>query len=298
MNISIHNGVVLCGVNDRCWMLETDFNSETGETLLHLVKSFQTVEFGGVEDDPYQKIVKFAPDGSISATSGSDQSIKVWKEAKMLFRIDSGEVFDFSFGPGSRRLFYTTNNALVSYDLEQKTSRELAKPLSRFQFSCVLALRSGLVVVENSADRCKSTLIFRDFEGILARLSLPVRKAVTSVAVDHEESCLAFGCADGSVGLVLLASRKLIFLQYHLHSFAVTSVQVSSIDGKDFLVISGSPDGNIKIKKGPLRTSAPSLLFTILIFVLALLVVYAAYLIQNDPEYVHEVIEHANSLLR
>lgn len=280
-------------MNDRCWLLELaeDESDESGSCAsLHLIKTFLT-DFG--EDDSYQKVVRYSPNGEMFATAGTEGVIRVWNESKKLYEIEAKDVCDLTFSDADTMfLAFVTPNHLIIYDMDTIDQKAVATPSEGFQFRCIAHVTGlGFAAAENGKNRKSATITIWETLSLksIKIIRLPVSKPITTIASEPSSSFLAFGCADGTVGVICLQRFKVLFIS-QAHSFAVTSVQVtrSNMDSKDFLLISGSADGTIKTSTKPPSTSHAGFLF--LVF-LSILILILAYIIRQQPDIVNNVVE-------
>lgn len=210
-----------------------------------------------------------------------DGFIRVWNGNGKVGEIESGEASDLSFNRDGSCLAYTSTKSLNLYDISNSAEIRKLSASKDCQFRCIHWLSDDrILVIENSVDRKQSKLvIFSDSQLKVSKVrTIPVKKSVSATAIDSSESLLSFGCADGTVGVFSLLSMKVIVLIPNYHSFAVTSVQLATTE-THILLISGSPDGFLKIVKR-LKSSSPTR--SIVLVVMVILVAIVAFLVQNE----------------
>lgn len=259
---------------------------EEGRSL-ELVTSFRT-DYG--QGDSYQKSIVPSPSGRLYGTIGTDGCLLVWEKNELVNEIDAGsEVMGAAFLPNEKSLFYATNDSIFSHKTGANDSTFIQKGKEGMEYRCLACTKDQIIVVENHKDRSGSfiTAYSVDEFRLLRSRKLPVKKAVTGIALSNDGDSLAFCSADGTVGIMSASTFKVLKTIPNLHSLSITAVQVFSVDGVLFL-LSGSPDGNVKITK--LGTSSSVIFWLVLFALLALLV---SYLVQTYPQHTSELIKFA-----
>ena len=268
------------GVEDRCWQVEfrdpEDEDEIEDDPRLSLLKTFLT-DFA--PEDSYQKVVKHSEDGALFATLGSEGVARVWEDAgKKVFEVEAKDATDLAFSDAALMyLAIVTPTRMIIYDADTgEFVRAHQITTEGYQFRCVsYAAGFGFVAVENSSDRKSSQItIFKEPTVVTGRVA--VKKAITAISV--EGGYAGFGCADGTVGLFGLSSLKTLHVSQALHSFAVTSVHLS-LEKDQFVLISGSADGTVRVTKKPIKASTTWIVWLLL----ALIILAAAYYAQQHP---------------
>lgn len=261
-------------MNDRCWVVALEDEGRAME----LVTSFGT-DFG--QGDSYQKAIVTCPASDLFCTIGTDSYARIWLNGELQHEIHAGEeIVSAAFTSDASCLIFATASQIKIYSLKTKQSELVQKPRDKHEYRCLAATSDKLLVVENRRDRSGSRISSwsLDHLRLLRSKTLPVKKAVTTIATSQEGDYVAFSSADGTVGILSTSTLGVVRTISNLHSLSVTSVQITgSADG--LCLISGSPDGTVKITKCRPKGSFP---FLILLF--ALLAVIISYLVKVYPE--------------
>ncbi len=248
------------GVNDRCWTVQIE------DDELSLVKTFRT-DFTDGAVDSYQKLVKFSPDGSIFATSGTDGFIRVWNGSKKTEITVGSEVADMAF-LDEHLLVYVVEGKMVCYDISKGSPIYDRSSSDGWQYRCVQVSDNRIYTIENSKDRRYSRVSVFDGGELVSSRPVSVRKAITTF--NASSGLGSFGCADGSIGVIRLSDLSTCFFKHAVHSFAVTSIQITDVQN-GYLLLSGSADGSVKMIKSTPSSSRMLIILAILVLLIALL---------------------------
>lgn len=251
---------------------------------MELVTSFRT-DFG--QGDSYQKTIITCPGTDLFCTIGTDSYARIWLYGELKHEIHAGEeVISAAFNADASCLIIATAAHIKIYSLKTKQTELVQKPRDNHEYRCLLATGDKLLVVENRKDRSGSRISSWSLSNLrlLRSTTLSVKKAVTTIATTKEGDFLAFSSADGTVGILSTSTLGVIRTVSNLHSLSVTSVQITnSVEG--LCLISGSPDGTVKITK-----CRPQRSFSFVILLFTLLAIIISYLVKAYPEQTLELI--------
>jgi WD40 repeat protein len=272
---------VAAGVNDRCWLMEKEIDSNN----LNLIRTTRC-DFSN-DDDGYLKVIRFSQDGRLMLTGGVDGKGRIWwiPEVRLLSTIDKGlkEIIDGDFDSKFEYSLLLSMDHLVVVELGinkavvtseslnkinnqspnlVKSNEDLTKlrnvklslkPSVGFKFKCARFDPSNsniLYVTENCNNRNGSYLTVMNLSTCKREKGcrLPIKKNSTAMSISKDGKFLSIGYSDGSLVVLNTSSLKIYLCRYSIHPFPVTGL---AIDLSTRNLISSSADGTILIHKIP-----------------------------------------------
>ncbi|KAG1696152.1 Prolactin regulatory element-binding protein [Nymphon striatum] len=268
-------------VNDNSSSTEIGFDvTETSSTQTDFSK-----------DDPFQKVVRTTPDGSLIITAGSDGSIRSWKYPKLqllyTIKAHTSEVDDIDISPSGNKIVsvgsdghsYIWKTKDGSKDVELKwnppnTQDKYLMKLCRFGRVEGKSSKPGLFTVATPAIRKKPAapcyiIKWNTTDFLPAKVIVAGTDIISTLAINDDGRFLAVGTLSGSVHIYIAYNLKRLKAIEDVHNIFVTGLEFLSSSehtkmitgGKEASVVSVSVDNHICVNHIDERISEILFLF-------------------------------------
>lgn len=215
-----------------------------------ICKKRAQLEISGV--DGYIKCV--SQQGSQCAAGTNDGKVHIFRFPSLIKLTNGiveteGEVEDVLLGAATgERVFILTKNQILMHRIEKQTidfagAISIRPPREEHHFRCIGQLSTGnLIVAINGRDRKSAFLCLYTQELEFLRCIQCFNKPITSISISFDQTTVAFGTSDGSLGVVNVEEWSVKCMFREVHDFAITGVAIDN-GGKN--VFACSPNGKL-----------------------------------------------------
>ena len=215
-----------------------------------ICKKRTQLEISGM--DGYIKCV--SQQGSHCAAGTNDGKVHIFRFPSLIKLTDGiveteGEIEDVLLGAATgERVFILTKNQILMHRIERQSidfssAVSVRPPREEQHFRCIGQLSTGnLVVAVNGRDKKSAFMCLYTQELEFLKCIQCFNKPITSISISFDQTTVAFGTSDGSLGVVGVEEWNVKCMFKEVHDFAITGVAIDN-GGKN--VFACSPNGKL-----------------------------------------------------
>ncbi|ORZ23331.1 quinon protein alcohol dehydrogenase-like superfamily [Absidia repens] len=203
---------MLTGVNDNCRFFDI------GETSISLKNAVKTLD--SLQEDDYQKTVRFSKDGSLLATGTTDGLANVYSYPTLelvvkVQVVENNDVLDVDINEENAKLTAVVPDALKLISLRGRNAGTIIQTVSvsvvskhklqfrAFRYGMGLSENLGFAVANGIGKSKGGFIVILDAHTLeVKRVQQVSKKPITTFCLSPDGSVIGYGCADFEVSLL------------------------------------------------------------------------------------------------
>ncbi|CAO3591295.1 unnamed protein product [Absidia cylindrospora] len=268
---------MMAGVNDNCRLFDI------GETSISLKNAVKTLD--SVQEDDYQKTVRFSKDGSLLATGTTDGLANVYSYPTLelvvkVQAVENNDVLDVDINEENAKLTAVVPDALKLISLRGRNAGTIIQTVSvsvvskhklqfrAFRYGTGLSENLGFAVANGVGKSKGGFIVILDAHTLeVKKVQQVSKKPITTFCLSPDGSVIGYGCADFGISLLEASTLRVLTQVKNAHGFSITSMAISP-DRR--ILVSGSADNTCRVVDLPLQFGPANLnpLHTLLLAIL------------------------------